>query len=310
VSPEKIGRLGKKLIDATLPIAKRMRTIFTLRSLNTIEAIEALQSALGDPSALVGHEVAYCLGQMRNPHAVPALVDTLKNEALDPMVRHEAAEALGAIGGDKAVEVLHQFKDHSIREIRETCIISLGLLDWKKQNPSDADANAAHPVYLSVDPAPPSDETMPVQELKATLLNSHLSLFERYRAMFALRNIGTVEAIEALGDGLVDHASGPVFTHEIAYVLGQIQDKRAASVLMKALKDTTLNAMVRHEAAEALGSIADDPETMNLLKEYAQDSVVPVKESCLVALDIFEHNISGEFQYADGLYQLDQVDKE
>ena len=43
---------------------------------------------------------------------------------------------------------------------------------------------------------------------------------------------------------------------QVAYVLGQLQNKDAISVLSKVLEDVNEHPMVRHEAAEALGSIA------------------------------------------------------
>ena len=43
--------------------------------------------------------------------------------------------------------------------------------------------------YASTDPAPPASEENP-EVLKNTLLDENLSLFKRYRAMFALRNKG------------------------------------------------------------------------------------------------------------------------
>jgi hypothetical protein len=51
--------------------------------------------------------------------------------------------------------------------------------------------------------------------------------------------------------------------------------------------------MVRHEAAEALGGIAT-PEVLPYLKEYMtrEDAPVVVKESCQVALDMYEVSIS------------------
>ena len=54
--------------------------------------------------------------------------------------------------------------------------------------------------YCSVDPAPPAPRKS-VPELRSTLLNESLPLIERYRAMFALRNLGSEEAVVALGDG-------------------------------------------------------------------------------------------------------------
>ena len=48
-------------------------------------------------SALLRHEVAYVLGQMQLPCAVPALAESLRRHNEHRMVRHESAEALGAI---------------------------------------------------------------------------------------------------------------------------------------------------------------------------------------------------------------------
>lgn len=56
--------------------------------------------------------------------------------------------------------------------------------------------------------------------------------------------------------------------------------------------------MVRHEAAEALGAIASS-KTVALLKEYAVDAEPIVAHSCVVALDMLEHEASGAFEYAD-----------
>lgn len=44
-----------------------------------------------DPSALLKHELAYCLGQMKNAAALPILESVLANDQEDPMVRHEVS---------------------------------------------------------------------------------------------------------------------------------------------------------------------------------------------------------------------------
>lgn len=51
--------------------------------------------------------------------------------------------------------------------------------------------------------------------------------------------------------------------------------------------------MVRHEAAEALGGIAT-PEVLPYLKEYMtrEDAPIVVRESCQVALDMYEVVVS------------------
>jgi deoxyhypusine monooxygenase len=68
--------------------------------------------------------------------------------------------------------------------------------------------------------------------------------------------------------------------------------------LLLCLQDTKEHAMVRHEAAEALGSVAD-AASVALLKQFAQDPEPIVAHSCVVALDMLEHEASGSFEYAD-----------
>lgn len=55
--------------------------------------------------------------------------------------------------------------------------------------------------YLSVDPAPPATDTN-IEKLEATLLDEKEDLFARYRALFALRNIGSTESVLSLSKGL------------------------------------------------------------------------------------------------------------
>jgi len=95
--------------------------------------------------------------------------------------------------------------------------------------------------------------------------------------------------------------------------------------LIKVLKDPNEHEMVRHESAEgfistlnilsfsvlnilsfsgkALGSIAT-PEVMPILEEFRKDEKRVVRESCDVALDMYEYENSGQFQYADGISKL------
>lgn len=56
--------------------------------------------------------------------------------------------------------------------------------------------------------------------------------------------------------------------------------------------------MVRHEAAEALGAIADE-SCVEMLKTYCTCEDPIVADSCVVALDMIEHERSGAFEYAD-----------
>lgn len=57
--------------------------------------------------------------------------------------------------------------------------------------------------YASVDPTPPADERAQpsLEQLRAALLDDSLPLFQRYRAMFSLRNRGDADSVTALADG-------------------------------------------------------------------------------------------------------------
>jgi hypothetical protein len=150
------AKLKQNILDTSVPVQNRLRTLYTLRALGTNEAVDAAKEgnwrhsenyvpfsfsslflrllllpsslsplplfplhfpilsgslllpspppspsfllklppltlcpALKDASALLAHEVAYCLGQMQNPYAVPSLIETLASESIHPMVRHE-----------------------------------------------------------------------------------------------------------------------------------------------------------------------------------------------------------------------------
>lgn len=213
-------------------------------------------------------------------------------------MRHEAAEALAAIGDPKAKAILHQYCTDSVVEVAETCQIALRRLNWLEQKDLDKDDNP----YASVDPAPPLNSNN-IQELKSLLLDDAAPLFERYRAMFSLRNMRTDEATLALAAGL--KGSSALFRHEVAFVLGQLQSEISIPFLAENLRDETENEMVRHECAEALGAIATE-ECTKILTDYLKDTKQVVKESCEVALDMCEYENSPEFQYANGLVNVNE----
>jgi len=213
------------------------------------------------------------------------------------MVRHEAGEALGAIGQLESISVLEDFLQDPNLEVSETCQIAIDRIKYLTDRKKETIESCS---FISIDPAPP--ETLKdIQKLKQQLLNQSLSLFKRYRAMFSLRNIGGVEAVEALCEGFQD--SSALFRHEIAYVLGQMQDPIAINALTCVLKKSNENGMVRHEAAEALGSIGTQ-DCLPLLESHLTDNERVVRESCFVALDIYDYVNSDQFEYGNSLKKL------
>ncbi|XP_064607452.1 deoxyhypusine hydroxylase-like [Liolophura sinensis] len=298
ISSDSVEKIGQQLLDTTKPLNDRFRALFTLRNLGGEMAIDFISRCFTDPSALLKHELAYCLGQMQDVYAIPTLKKVLQDESQEAMVRHEAGEALGAIGSPESLEILKQYSNDSVKEVAETCQLAVNRINWLLNDGKNQVLN--NRVYLSVDPAPPDNEVN-VDVMRNTLLNENLSLFERYRAMFSLRNTGGKDAVLALAEGL--KCSSALFRHEVAYVLGQMQHDACVQQLAVSLKDKSENPMVRHECAEALGSIATK-ECTDILQKYLTDEERVVRESCVVALDISEHEKSEHFQYADTLSKL------
>ncbi|XP_070817541.1 deoxyhypusine hydroxylase [Chaetodon trifascialis] len=298
---KQVAAVGQVLVDPELELTQRFRALFTLKNIGGAEAIVWISKAFTDESALLKHELAYCLGQMQDRRAIPTLTAVLKDTQQEPMVRHEAGEALGAIGDPVVLDLLKEYSEDPVIEVAETCQLAVHRLEWLQSGGEKLldDGSTDNP-YCSVDPAPPA-VTKSVSELRSILLNESLPLFERYRAMFALRNLGNEEAVLALGDGL--QCSSALFRHEIGYVLGQIQHPAAVPALRAALEHSGENPMVRHEAAEALGSIGKE-ECLAVLQHYRGDRERVVKESCEVALDMLAYENNDQFQYADGLVRL------
>uniref|UniRef100_A0A182W024 Deoxyhypusine hydroxylase n=1 Tax=Anopheles minimus TaxID=112268 RepID=A0A182W024_9DIPT len=298
VEESKLIAIGDVLNNRERPLKERFRALFTLRNIGGERALESIGRCFDDESALLKHELAYCLGQMQDVRAIPMLTKVLADVQQEPMVRHEAAEALGAIGDVAVEETLVSFSKDPVVEVAETCEIALERVRWLKQQQEKAlkDDNP----YASVDPTPPA-VSKSVDELKRILMDESDTLFNRYRAMFALRNLRSEEATLALATGLKGKSA--LFRHEVAFVLGQLQEECSVPFLIENLRDPTENEMVRHECAEALGAIATD-ECTRVLNEYLQDEKRVVKESCEVALDMCEYENSPEFQYADTLVKV------
>ncbi len=85
-----------------------------------------------ESSALLRHEVAYVLGQMQHPHAVEYLACSLNRTNEHRMVRHESAEALGAIEErwGECESILQKFLDDEDDVVRESCVVALDAADY------------------------------------------------------------------------------------------------------------------------------------------------------------------------------------
>jgi deoxyhypusine monooxygenase len=136
-----VPTLRKIVTSESEPLARRFRALFSLKHLaslqppneQTVPAIEAIAAAFSSPSALLKHELAYCLGQSGHDAAIAPLRAVLEDKAEDSMCRHEAAEALGALNDKGSLELLKQLRDDPNEEkvVTETCDIAVARIEWE-----------------------------------------------------------------------------------------------------------------------------------------------------------------------------------
>mmetsp|Transcript_32744 Transcript_32744/g.79578 ORF Transcript_32744/g.79578 Transcript_32744/m.79578 type:complete len:433 (+) Transcript_32744:94-1392(+) len=351
--------LEATLRDPAAPIGKRMRAAYFAKTLfvnlekntpdgedgeDTTESdsitpqmiIDVLceQVFVAEHGALLRHEFAYVLGQCQSELACPTLHELLQKDGDDVMVRHEAAEALGAIASPISRQVLEETRDKYkgiLNELSDTCLLALNRI--KKEDNDDYDnLSSASPVvgcacmlapYSSIDPAKadPKHISLSTKELGDILLYGPITtwtendqrttsatpnrdstnLNERYRAMFSLRDRGGNEAVLELCRALTEDTTSPLLRHEVAFVLGQLQDPASIDALEVSLsrcgttgQDDGEHCMVRHESAEALGAIECESGEQwkrieSILTKYQQDADQAVAESCIVALDAADY---------------------
>ncbi|KAL8940394.1 MAG: hypothetical protein Q9211_002306 [Gyalolechia sp. 1 TL-2023] len=310
-----VSALRRALVSESVPLAIRFRALFSLKhyaslqppTKNSLPAIQAIAAAFPSPSALLKHELAYCLGQTRNLASVPYLRQVLEDQHEDSMCRHEAAEALGALGDAESLEILRRMRDDEseVPVVRETCDIAVGRIEWEHSGQKHLE-RLRDSDFASIDPAPPLPQTAhrySIDELQEILLDTKLPLFQRYRAMFALRDLSSppdlptaVPAVQALASGFKDPSA--LFRHEIAFVFGQLSHPASIPSLISTLSDQNEESMVRHEAAEALGSLGDEDGVEDTLRGFLDDPEQVVRDSVIVALDMAKFEKNGEKEYA------------
>lgn len=302
-----IQELKSILINDSKDIKERMNALFKLRTIGSFEAVKALEDVLlsGTSSDLVKHEVCYCFGQMiESPENAREIEEFLNKEVFEdpkrfaPIVLHEAAEALGNISSDNNIKLLEKFLNYEDDIIRETCEISVENLNWMKntENGKTEGLDKLKLHYGSNDPAPPfnykEDERYnSIEKIGSIMHNPNETYFNRYRALFTLREFNNDKAVKVLCESFdKKHSSkfSALFKHEVSFILGQMceQAKSALNALEVVLQDEDEDPIVRHETALTLGEITKSKE---LLNKYCKHENQLVSESCQIALDFVDY---------------------
>jgi len=126
------------------------------------------------------------------------------------------------------------------------------------------------------------------------LLDPKISLFNRYRAMFTLREINTVESCVAICQSLKQEnfaTCSALLKHEVAFVLAQMEDVFHAAVpfLLDACQNRDEASIVKHEGLVAIGEMIDDEKIIEHLLQH-DDPIV--SESCAVAINNIRNRLA------------------
>ncbi|KAM0679166.1 hypothetical protein BDAP_000032 [Binucleata daphniae] len=113
---------------------KRYKAMFSLRDMKTKEAVDVLGEGFSDKSDLFKHEIAFVFGQMRMKESVKYLAKTLDDKTQHGMVRHECAEALGAIGSEDAYEALQKHINDDVDVVRESVEVALDIHEYENNS--------------------------------------------------------------------------------------------------------------------------------------------------------------------------------
>jgi HEAT repeat protein len=225
---------------------------------------------------------------------------------------HEPAAANSGIAGQEELRTRHFLRrnrrlmaildsyatQQANSPLGETCYVALqGLLRQR--------ARVCACQYRSFDPAIGDPTAVPedIPRFLKVLAGEEAELYQRYIAMFTLRNLN---AVAELAQVLATDTRSAALRHEIAFILGQLEftsendglsdapagaegqgQKRenvAVAALIQNLGKLDEHPMVRHESAIALGSIGG-AQAKAALREFSADPQPMVAESCLVALD-------------------------
>nr|PVC51935.1 hypothetical protein MACL_00001198 [Theileria orientalis] len=295
------------LLNKDVPLYLQLRALYFCRDLPIEDATQILISAFEVHfDTFMRHEIAYVIGQSGCVNAAKRLSELVEDASEDPMVRHEAIEALAALKSTNYKDLIRRFSKDQCRAVRDTCILALHSLE-SAGSANICGCTSAPPstsAYRAIDPVPveASDEpgSRDLERLSELLFNQELAIYKRYEALYKIRAISGDEAAKIIGEALVRDKASEVFRHECAFVLGQMQLISAVESLIECLKNEDEEPMARHEAALALGScgcINEDEECtkkiVEALEKHLGDKVKVVSDSCVVAMDYINESREG-----------------
>jgi HEAT repeat protein/energy-coupling factor transporter ATP-binding protein EcfA2 len=229
------------------PLKEKAINVLALTKPDNI--IDSLIKDLKDKASAVRESAADALGRIGSDRAIEPLIKAISTDKAS-YVRMSAADALGRIGSERAIEPLIKAISTD-GAVRESAAYALGWIGSER---------AIEPLIKAIS----TDGAV------------------RESAAYALGWIGSERAIEPLIKAIsTDEVSAVRMS--AAYALGWIGSERAIEPLIKAISTDEVSA-VRMSAAYALGSIGSERAIEPLIKAISTDEVSDVRWSAAYAL--------------------------
>jgi len=232
--------------------------------------IDEITPFLIHSSPLVRHRAALALARLRDPGAIPVIINRLEIE-VDLRVTEMLLFALGQIGDRTALPVLQVFLTHSTESIRAAAMEAAGKL-------KDPGVTGAVVARLK------EDESPRVREEACTTLFRLGTRREKLSDGLPAETLQ--ERTAALTKALLSDTSADV-RWKAAYALAEIQDPAAAGALIKAMEDP--NVWVRAFGARGLGFMTPSREIQDTLMRSCGDSDWPVAVESIKSLKSYNN---------------------
>ncbi|MCP4695648.1 MAG: NACHT domain-containing protein [Gammaproteobacteria bacterium] len=265
--------------------AVRGKAVEALGNLKDPQAVPVLLNLLKtDTQSLVRAKAAEVLGGFKEPAAVPALLTALQDDGAF-FVRRRAAQALSQIKAPQALPAMLALLKSSDTTMRWRGVEALGNLKDLGAVPELIEVlrldGFTSVRWRAAEALGNLNDPASVPAL-LNALKHDADVTVRGRTAEALGHFKPIEVLAALLDALKNGAL-PTVRWRTAEALGNLKDTHAVPALLRALKEDMDNA-VRWSAAEALGRIKDSSAVPALLSTLKEDVDASVRWSAAEAL--------------------------
>jgi len=287
----------------------RMAAAQSLGQLENVAAVLELVHALEDSDAWVRYYAARALAQIRSPESIDALAAALREDNAT-QVRIAAADALGAIGGRRAVSILAPFVDFADRDLARAALLALGVvghpdalhpirsalrsnddscrLDAVRAIAARRDAEAAEALQWTA--AADSNESIveaAIEELARMATPESIAALLRLSADRRLREKAIMQ-LSRLGPAHLAHVAAGLSSPQLetrrsaVEALGRMKHPEASEILTRALDDdrpeVRLTALL---AIRRLGSLASERKLLQIAHNDPDPGVRAAAEQAL-----------------------------